>query len=48
MVNLTQQQEAKVAEMLDAGWFYNVITYVKATANVSYQEAFKWVEERAW
>lgn len=47
-IKLTQEQEAKMQEQLDQGYFWNTVEYVHRVAGCSRQEAYKFVEEKAW
>lgn len=44
---MNQQQTNYVREQLRAGWFWNVVIYVKRTEGCSFGKAFKIVEELA-
>lgn len=47
MISLSADQERQVYEELKAGWFWNVVQHVRLWTGCSFQEAFKFVEEKA-
>ena len=47
LINLSQEQEVSVVKKLQVGWFWDVVFFVRKHALCSFQEAYKYVEEKA-